>query len=228
MTIMVCRWEADGWTAPEPASFNGDFRNHEPHITADGRALYFGSMRPNPERPDMRRPYGIWKVERSKEGWGEARYAGYGMYVTTTTDGTVYVTDVDYEDDMQHGIARAEIIDGRFGPLVRQTGGVAQPEPGRRAGRHPCIAPDESFIIFDSYTLEHPGNDGHLFICFREKNGSWGEAFDLSKIFGTEGDIAASLSPDGRFLFFSTDRDIYWVGMEVIDRLRKDMKRPLF
>jgi tetratricopeptide (TPR) repeat protein len=224
MTILVSRWEEKGWTAPEPASFNGDFRNHEPHITADGRTLYFGSMRPNPDRPAMRRPYGIWKVERSKEGWGPARYAGYGMYVSTTAGGAVYVTDVDSADSMQHGIVRTEIIDGRFGPLVRQTGGVAHPEPGRRAGRHPCIAPDESFIIFDSYTLEHPGGDGHLFICFREEDRSWGRAVDLSKIFGTEGGIAASLSPDGRCLFFATGADIYWIGTDFIERLRKDTK----
>ena len=228
MTIMVCRWEEDGWTAPEPASFNGDFRNHEPHITPDGQTLYFGSMRPNPERPEMRRPYGIWKVERSKDGWGPASYAGYGMYVTTTADGIIYVTNVESEDSMQHGTARTELINGRFGPLVRQTGGVEKPAPGRRSGRHPCIAPDESFIIFDSYTIEHPGGDGHLFVCFRQDDGSWGQAHDLSKIFGTEGDIAASLSPDGRCLFFSTGADIYWIGMEVINRLRKDMERPLF
>jgi hypothetical protein len=155
-----------------------------------------------------------------KDGWSPARYVGHGMYVTTTEDGTIYVTDTDADDSLQHGIVRTELINGRFGTLVRQTGGVSHPAPDRRAGRHPCIAPDESFIIFDSYTLEHPGNDGHLFVSFRRKDGTWGRAFDLSRILGTSGNIAASLSPDGRYLFFTNDRDIYWVDAKIIEELK--------
>jgi hypothetical protein len=218
---MVCRWEPDGWTAPQPASFNGDFRNHEPHITADNKTLYFGSMRPNPERPDMENPYGIWALERTSEGWGVPRYAGFGMYVTTTADGTVYVTDIDEKDDQKHGIARTGLINGRFGSLERQEGGVLVPENGRMPGRHPCIAPDESYIIFDSYTVDPPGGHAQLFICYREKDGSWGETINLSRILETEGNIAASLSPDGKYLFFEAESDIYWVSTEMIDRLRK-------
>jgi hypothetical protein len=221
MTIMVCRWEKEGWTAPEPAFFNGDFRNHEPHITTDNKTLYFGSMRPNPERPDMENPYGIWKVERTENGWGEPGYVGYGMYVTTTKDGTIYITDNDYDDWKKYGIARAKLIKGRFGPFERQGGGVASPAPGRMAGSHPCIAPDESFIIFDSYTINPPGGHAQLFICFREKDGSWGKAVNISELLETEGNIAASLSPDGKYLFFEAESDIYWVSTRIFEQLKK-------
>jgi glyoxylase-like metal-dependent hydrolase (beta-lactamase superfamily II) len=221
MTIMVCRWEKEGWTAPEPASFNGDFRNHEPHITADNKILYFGSMRPNPERPEMQNPYGIWKVERTENGWGQPSYVGYGMYVTTTKDGTIYITDIDYEDQKKHGIARTKLINGRFGPFERQKGGVLSPAPGRMPGRHPCIAPDESFLIFDSYITDPPGSQAKLFICFRESDGSWGKAINLSKILDSDRNIAASLSPDGKYLFFMAESDIYWVSTKIFDHLKK-------
>ena len=221
MTIMVCRWEKEGWTAPEPASFNGNFRNHEPHITADNRTLYFGSMRPNPERPDMENSYGIWKVERMEHGWGEPGYVGYGMYVTTTKDGIVYITDIDYDDEKKHGIARTKLVNDRLGPFERQKGAVLSPAPGRMAGRHPCIAPDESFLIFDSYTLDPPGGNAQLFICFREDDGSWGNAVNLSDILEVERSISASLSPDGKYLFFLAESDIYWVSTEILDRIKK-------
>jgi glyoxylase-like metal-dependent hydrolase (beta-lactamase superfamily II) len=226
MTIMVCRWEKEGWTSPEPASFNDDFRNHEPHITADNKMLYFGSMRPNPERPEMENPYGIWKVERTENGWGEPSYVGYGMYVTTTKDGTIYITDIDYEDEKKHGIARAKLINGRFGPFEKQKGGVLSPAPGRMPGRHPCIAPDESFLIFDSNTVGPPGSHNvQLFICFRESDGSWGEAINLSQILDSEHNIAASLSPDGKYLFFLSESDIYWVDAKIIEDLKpKELK----
>ena len=221
MTIMICRWEKEGWTAPEPASFNGDFRNHEPHITADNQTLYFGSMRPNPERPEMENPYGIWKVERTEKGWGEPSYVGYGMYVTTTKDGTIYITDIDYEDGKKHGIARTELVNGRFGSFEKQRGGVISPAPGRMSGRHPCIALDESFLIFDSYTIDPPGEHAQLFICFRESDGLWGKAINLSRLLGTEGNIAASLSPDGKYMFFEAESDIYWISTKIFDRLKK-------
>ena len=221
MTIMVCRWEKEGWTAPEPAPFNGDFRNHEPHITADNKTLYFGSMRPNPERPEMENPYGIWKVERTEKGWGEPSYVGYGMYVTTTKGGIIYITDIDYEDGKKQGIARTKLVNGRFGPFEKQRGGVLSPALGRMSGRHPCIAPDESFLIFDSYTIDPPGGHAQLFICFRKSDGSWGKAMNLSQLLETEGSIAASLSPDGKYLFFEAESDIYWVSTKIFDRLKK-------
>ena len=222
MTIMVCRWEKEGWAAPEPASFNGDHRNHEPHITADNKMLYFGSGRPNPERPEMENPYGIWKVERTENGWGKPSYVGYGMYVTTAKDGTIYITDTDYEDSKKHGIARTKLINGRFGPFEKQKGSVLSPAPGRMPGRHPCIAPDESFLIFDSDTIGPPGNRNvQLFICFRKSDGSWGKAINLSKILDSEHNIAASLSPDGKYLFFLAGSDIYWVSTKIFDQLKK-------
>lgn len=221
MTIMACRWAQEGWTAPEPASFNGVFRNHEPHITADNKTLYFGSMRPNPERPDMENPYGIWRVERRESGWGEPAYVGYGMYVTTAKDGTIYVTDIDYADGNKHGVARTELVNGLFGPFERQKGGVLSPAPGRMSGRHPCIAPDESFLIFDSYTIDPPGGNAKLFICFRESGGTWGKAANISEILETEGNIAASLSPDGKYLFFSAEGGIYWVSTEIFKGLKE-------
>lgn len=221
MTIMVCLWEKEGWTAPEPASFNGDFRNHEPHITADNKRLYFGSMRPNPERPEMKNPYGIWKVERTENGWGEPSYVGYGMYVTTAKDGTIYITDIDYEDEKKHGIARTKLINGRLGPFEKQKGCFLSPAPGRKPGRHPCIAPDESFLIFDSNIIGPPGSRNvQLFICFRKSDGSWGKAINLSQILDTEHNIAASLSPDGKYLFFLAESDIYWVDARIIEKLK--------
>ena len=169
----------------------------------------------------MEDPYGLWKVERTENGWGGPSYVGYGMYVTTTTDGTVYLTDQDDEDFSKHGIARTKLVNGRFGPFERQKGGVLTPAPGRMSGRHPCIAPDESFLIFDSYTIAPPGKDAQLFICFRESAESWGKAINLGQMLENEGTIAASLSPDGKYLFFSAASGIYWVSTKIIDGLKK-------
>ena len=56
MTIMVCRWETDGWTAPEPVKFTGRYRSHEPHITTDNKQLFYGTMRPQPGNEKEKNP----------------------------------------------------------------------------------------------------------------------------------------------------------------------------
>ena len=47
-TMMTCRWEKDGWTAPAEADFCKGFASNEPHITPDGKKLYFGCRRQRP------------------------------------------------------------------------------------------------------------------------------------------------------------------------------------
>lgn len=89
---------------------------------------------------------------------------------------------------------------------------------------HPCIAADESYIIFDS---DRPGGEGwgDLYICFRDRNGVWGEATNLGdKINTTDYDGYTSLSRDVKFLFYvrlkSGYCDIYWVDARIIEKLK--------
>jgi hypothetical protein len=88
---------------------------------------------------------------------------------------------------------------------------------------HPCIAPDGSFIIFDSLIPSDKEGDEQtdLFISFRQKDGSWGDAINLGdKINTPGGNICASLAPDGKYLFYLANRDIYWVSTEFIEKLK--------
>lgn len=213
MQIMVCKWHASGWTTPRPVQFTEGYRSHEPHITADNRRLLFGSWRPNPDFPEEEKPYGIWMVERRKESWSRARYAGYGMYVTTTEDGAIYLTDIRDSAPSGQGIAKTRLVHGRFAELIRQKGGVVRPAPDRRPGRHPCIFPDERFIIFDSYDK---GGKGRLYICYRRNDGTWSRAFDPGDTVNFGDHICASLSPDGEYMFYHANGDIHWVRTDAI------------
>jgi len=221
MVIMVCRWENGVWTEPRPVSFTGDFRSHEPYITLDNTRLFYGSMRPQPEYPESEEPYGIWMVKRTPEGWSNPVYVGYGMYVTATRSGTIYLTDIRGTTHLEQGIAKTTLKDDRFTELVRQKGGVVNPAPDRMPGRHPFIAPDESFILFDAYEKD-TAEDSKLFVCFREGENAWGEAVELGAYFNTLPIIAAYISPDGKYLFFSRNSDIYWVDAKIIEELKPE------
>jgi Tol biopolymer transport system component len=215
--IWVCRWEEEGWTAPAMASFNSSYLDHEPHITADGKKLFFGTGRPQP--PSEEPSYGIWVMEKEGDQWGEPKYHGPGMYVTTTTDGTIYVTDTSNPEDWGM-IVRSRLVDGIYGEFELLGGGINT----SYHDAHPCIAPDESFLIFDS---DRPGAlggeaDNDLYISFRNADGSWGEAVQLKDL-STQGDnMTAYLSPDGKFLFYYAYHDIYWVSSDILKKYKKN------
>jgi hypothetical protein len=92
---------------------------------------------------------------------------------------------------------------------------------------HPCIALDESYIIFDSNRPgSHQGKDTFdLYVCFRMKNGSWSEAMNIGEKLNIEADnIVAYITPDGKYLFYNSMNvnswDIYWVDARIIEELR--------
>lgn len=202
MTIMVCRLGEAGWTAPEPAPFSRGFRSHEAHLAFDNKRLFFGGSRPP-------QPYGIWLTERTAAGWSEPRRMWDGMYATSAMNGNVYFG---VEGPSGGGIVCVNLIDGRFtGPVAQKIGfGNSTPQPPSIF--HPGIAPDEGFIVFDD-------NKG-LYVSFRENGGSWGEAVSLGEILKEREATIPSVSPDGRYLFYASQGDVYWISAKILETLR--------
>ena len=112
--------------------------------------------------------------------------------------------------------------------------GIRQPpkklSPAINSGKwtaHPFIAPDESYLIWDS---EREGGYGKsdLYISFRQKDGTWGPAINMGdRVNSEKGDTYASVTPDGKYILFnreieheSDDIDIYWVDASIIEELR--------
>ncbi len=215
--LMVSRLEKDGWTAPDEAGFAKGFPSNEPHVTPDGRKLYFGWLRPRPgvAQPDC----GIWVVERIAGGaWGEPRYHGPGMYVSAARNGNLYMTDI--TNAAGGGFGNAIVYpwtDGRYGAPQRLGGGVNTP----RVADHVFIALDESYILVDSTRPGGQGGEGDLYVCFRTPDGSWSEAVNLGDTINNPGtNFCPSVSPDGKYLFYTTRRDIYWVSTKILDALK--------
>ncbi len=217
--ISVCRREEQGWTAPEPAPFNGDGLHHEAHITADGRRLFFGAIREGV--PEGAPAYGIWYMDRAGDGWGEVHYHGPGMYVTTAANRNLYLTDI--HDVVGGGLAMQSWDGEKYGPLERLPDHLNE-----YPAAHPCIAPDESWLIFDAGRPDALGGEGDndFYISFRTEEGGWGPAvhLDLSPggkpISDPGSNMCASVTPDGRFLFFHGKRDIHWVSTAVLEQFR--------
>ena len=71
-------------------------------------------------------------------------------------------------------------------------------------------------MIFDSYRSATPDNEFNddLYITRRQPDGSWSEPRHLGFEINTAGsNFCASLSPDGQYLFYTANFDIYWVRL---------------
>jgi len=86
---------------------------------------------------------------------------------------------------------------------------------------HPCIGPDEEYIIFDT---DHDlgGKGKSLLISFKNSDGYWGEIISFRDIYDFEKFGIPMLTPDYKYLFFSSQGNIYWVDAKIIEELKPD------
>ena len=195
------------WSAPEQLAVTGKYMAFEPYVTFDNQRLYFAWGYPvDPGQPEF--PY--FFVERTPDGWSEPKYAGQGMFLSSSRDGQLYTTDMSSRNvDGKTYLAKITVTDGVFADYERLHIETPWGNPA-----HPCIALDGSYILFDV------GSGNHLFVSFAKADGAWGEPLDLTKHGFDPGAGGAYISPDGEYLFFSLNKDIWWVDIKVIENLR--------
>jgi len=85
----------------------------------------------------------------------------------------------------------------------------------------PFLAPDGSYILFSSTRKSGEGRRD-LFVSFAEDDGTWSKALSLGKRINTpEIEFCPFVTRDGKFLFYTSNEDIYWVDAAVIDVVRE-------
>jgi len=82
----------------------------------------------------------------------------------------------------------------------------------------PFIAPDESYLLFCSNRQNPEKELCHIYVSFKNKNGDWGNPVDLSlKMNFARSSKFPYISPDDKFLFFSSGKIIYWIDSKILD-----------
>ncbi len=165
--------------------------------------------------------------ERVGDNWSETKSLGpmfdkkeYGiMRLSASANGT-YVFD-DYKSNDE--IRISYLIDGKR-QAPKKLGKVVN--TGKWTA-HPYIAPDESYLIWDS---EREGGFGgsDLYISFKQQDGEWGSAINMGpEVNSDKWDAYASVTPDGKYILFNrgidddgNNIDVYWVDAKIIEKLR--------
>lgn len=220
--------QVDGvWTLPKATKPAGEYGAVDPFMTRDGLHLYFSTDRPLDGKGPGTRDRDIWVTTRTARGLSEPSSLGETVnskqgdyYPTLTNRGDLYFCSRREGGQGGHDIYRARLVHGRF----ERPENLGAPINTEYWDFDPFIAPDESYLIFGS---DRPGGLGRwdLYISFRTKDGSWSPPRNMGKpINGPGNDLTPMLSPDGRYLFFASDRagsnDIYWVDARVIEPFR--------
>ena len=199
--IMTSRLGSKGWTLPEPFKISEGFTALEPHITFDNRRIFW-VWRGLKDK-------GMYMAERTPDGWSEALYVGPGMMVSSDRSGQMFVTDTRLQPSQ---VVNVQTNNGRFTQYNRLKGEIEQFQNENRTA-HPCVSPDGSYIIFDK-------NGTSLYVSFRISDNEWGKPIDLTKHKFHSGAGIASISPDGKYLFYGEKDDIYWVSTKIIKELK--------
>jgi len=205
-TIFFTKIENGTWTEPVPLQISKGTRAFHPCISSDGKWLFFLWQ----FGPGQAGQSGYYASARTDTGWSAPKYAGQGMYLTSEKSGQLYTTESVWGNQPKHYLAMVTFRNGFFSDYKRLN---INPHYGNQT--HPCIAPDGSYMIFDIEV-----ENGSLFVSFKDKEGNWGEAIDLTKHGFKPDTRGAYISPDGKYLFFAVDGDIWWVDIQVIARLK--------
>jgi Tol biopolymer transport system component len=211
------------WSKPKQLLFHEVYSYNDPFLSPDNKKLFFISNRAltgtGPEKD-----YDIWYIERLDRKWSEPKNAGKNInsprneyYISFTQQGKMYFSSSKQDTEgFNYDIYSSEMKNGEFQLPIKLSSAINTPFYEADV----FIAQDESYIIFSAQREDHV-NSGELYVSFHKPDGTWTPRKSLGEeINSPSDDFCPYVSPDGKYLFYARQRDIYWVSIDVINRLR--------
>jgi len=217
------------WSGPEVLVGHSRFSFNDPMLSPDGQRLFFISDRPLGDAESEAKDHDIWYIERNSEGWDEPVNLGEPVnssaneyYMSFASTGRIYFAS-NRSDRERREAFDLYSSDPRAGTFT-----APRLLPGEVNTRHyeadAFVAADESYIIFSSSRPDGLGQ-GDLYVSFRAPDGTWSAGRNMGPEINTAGhELCPFVTADGRFLFFTSNRDIYWVDSAVIEKVRRAPK----
>lgn len=195
-----------------------------PTFSIDGNTLFFVGGKRVPGR------YIVWQSTRkSGGGWAEPTVyiaAHYPLYnFMPTASGTFYAGSRVHSDTSRHDM---DISEFKISPGDTTIRSLGEPINTKGFDGDFFVAKDESYMIVS--TNETKDFESELWISFRKPDGSWSAMLSLGPEInsGLAHRWGQYVSPDGRYLFYSTghspkDCHIAWVRFDrLLAKLRKE------
>jgi hypothetical protein len=220
----MMKFENGSWSPPVKIIFHEVYSYNDPFLTPDNKKLFFISNRPL-SGTGPKKDYDIWYIERQAGTWSEPKNAGKNInsdkneyYISFTKTGKMYFSSnrQDNAGKNNYDIYSSDMKNGEFQPSIK-----LGPEINTSSYEADVfIAPDESYIVF---AADRPGGfgSGDLYVSFRKQDRTWTPSKSLGNTINTDtDDFCPYVSPDGKYLFYASRGDVYWVSMDVVMKLR--------
>ncbi|MBN1272836.1 MAG: PD40 domain-containing protein [Candidatus Aminicenantes bacterium] len=245
--VIIYMKEKNGqWTKPAVAPFSGRYFAKF-CLSPDGNTIVLTSSEPRSGRGEPTKKYTTRIMKRTKNGWSDPVFIEQtcgALAPSISSQGNLYFFfEVSLPDKSDIYVSKYK--DGAYESPVRLSDSVNS----EFYEVDPFIAPDESYLIFCRDGDGFGSTD--LFISFRKEDGSWSKAKNMGENINSAGiDLCPSISPDGKYFFFSSDRndhksysrmpltyeqkieilsspgnglsDIYWVDAKIIERIKPE------
>ena len=211
--IRISRWLNGRWSDSEVFLSHETSSYNDPMMSADDRRLYFIT---DQDSGDGR--FDIGFVERSVEGWSEVLV---DARLSTPRNEYFWSESAAHQQFFSRDIAEPGAgVNFDIHALRRDASGNGKPLPAEINTPHyegdPFVSADGRTLVFVS---NRPGGAGRgdLYISHRSDDGAWQQAMPLGAGINTAGhEITPYITPDGRWLLFARDGDLFWVSTAVL------------
>ncbi|MEO8473600.1 MAG: hypothetical protein ABI477_15480 [Chryseolinea sp.] len=213
------------WSKPITVITNDKYSHNDPFLSPDDNKLFFISDRPM-DGAGEKKDYDIWYMERTGDRWSSPISAGPSIntnqneyYVSFSKRGTIYFASNGRSsavDNNNYEICSAEASgkDFKEAQTLPETINTSSYEADV------YVAPDESYLIFCADRPDGIGK-GDLYISFKLKDNSWSKSKNMGNVINTsEHELCPFVTNDGKYFFFTSNKDIYWVDAKVIETMR--------
>lgn len=201
--IFVMKKYNNTWGSPVPT----DLKGREAIFSPDGSKMFFGDG-------------DIWFIENKEGQWtlpqkldSNINTTSYEFYASVTNDGTMYFSRF---ENKHPSIFMSKRKNGHYLEAIKLPSPINLDSSNNF---HPFISPKGDYLLFNSDRVGGFG-DADLYISFMDMDGNWKKPMNLGSKINTElRDICPTITPDGRYLFFTRNwqesgkwyGDIYWV-----------------
>jgi len=213
------------WTTPTKVISHEKYSYNDPFLSPDETELFYISDMPR-NKLDTIKDYDIWYSKKINNKWSTPINAGELInsdkneyYISFTSNGKMYfASNKNAAEHRSHDfdIYAAKKIEGIFGKPKKLSDSINT----KRFEGDVFVSPDESYLIVSSARREGFGN-GDLYISFKNKDETWSKAKNMGKAVNTKGhEICPFVTSDGKFLFYTSNQDIYWISTKILNRFR--------
>lgn len=212
--IYVTKHNGEKWSEPVLVSFSGSKHSDaDPAFAPDGK-LYFISTRPR-DASDTTPDYDIWfSTPMAGETWSapenliSVNTDSNEYYVSFSTNGNLY-----FASSRPGGLGQEDIYVSRW-----SNGQYTTPEnlgPAINSPKSefdPFISAKEDALVFASSNRDDSYGGADLYASKLENNKQWRQAVNMGNTINTNTrDFCPYYSPDGKYFFFSSARDVKWI-----------------